>query len=79
MTKKIDTTRRRDGTPRRSGNAARASFFNSGREVETPGYRQKPPPVPDDTRDVTGRIFGDPMPGRSALDAMRRQGRQLPV
>lgn len=24
--------------------------------------------IPDDTRDLTGRIFGDPLPGRSALD-----------
>lgn len=24
--------------------------------------------LPDDTRDITARIFGDPIPGRSALD-----------
>lgn len=24
--------------------------------------------IPSDTRDLTGRIFGDPLPGRSALD-----------
>lgn len=24
--------------------------------------------VPRDTRDLTGRVFGDPIPGRSALD-----------
>jgi hypothetical protein len=24
---------------------------------------------PDDTRDLTGRFFGDPLPGRSALDS----------
>lgn len=24
--------------------------------------------VPRDTRDLTGRVFGDPLPGRSALD-----------
>lgn len=24
--------------------------------------------IPDDTRDVTARIMGDPLPGRSALD-----------
>jgi len=28
-----------------------------------------------DTRDYTARFFGDPLPGRSALD--RRQGRQF--
>lgn len=26
--------------------------------------------IPDDTRNLTARIFGDPLPGRSALDAM---------
>lgn len=26
------------------------------------------PFVPDDTRSLTSRIFGDPLPGRSALD-----------
>ena len=29
------------------------------------------PPVPRDTRDLTARIMGDPLPGRSALDRMR--------
>ena len=24
--------------------------------------------IPDDTRDLTARVFGDPLPGRSALD-----------
>lgn len=24
--------------------------------------------IPDDTRDLTARTFGDPLPGRSALD-----------
>lgn len=27
--------------------------------------------IPDDTRHVTGRMFGDPLPGRSALDRKR--------
>lgn len=27
--------------------------------------------VPADTRDLTGRICGDPLPGRAALDRMR--------
>lgn len=26
--------------------------------------------IPYDTRDLTARIFGDPLPGRSALDRM---------
>jgi hypothetical protein len=29
--------------------------------------------IPRDTRSLTGRIFGDPMPGRSALDKERRR------
>lgn len=31
--------------------------------------------VPVDTRDLTGVVFGDPLPGRSALDRMRLEGR----
>ena len=32
----------------------------------------RPIPVPSyDTRDLTGRVFGDPLPGRSALDMKR--------
>ena len=27
--------------------------------------------IPDDTRSMTGQMFGDPLPGRSALDRMR--------
>ena len=27
--------------------------------------------IPDDTRSLTGRFAGDPLPGRSALDAHR--------
>jgi hypothetical protein len=26
--------------------------------------------VPRDTRDLTARVFGDPLPGRSALDKL---------
>lgn len=33
----------------------------------------KIPPVPRDTRTLTARIFGDPLPGRSALDQKREQ------
>lgn len=28
--------------------------------------------IPQDTRNVTQRFFGDPLPGRSALDRMRK-------
>jgi hypothetical protein len=36
-------------------------------EYET-RYRE----IPEDTRDLTGRIFGDPLPGRSALTRKQR-------
>ncbi len=29
--------------------------------------------IPPDTRDLTGRLLGDPIPGRSALDRMQSQ------
>lgn len=32
--------------------------------------------IPPDTRDLTGRIFGDPLPGRRAIDKMEmRRGK----
>jgi hypothetical protein len=40
-------------------------------KVEIAG--ELPPP---DTRDLTGRILGDPLPGRSYLDRMRAQQEQ---
>jgi hypothetical protein len=30
--------------------------------------------IPEDTRSITGFIFGDPLPGRSALDREQRRG-----
>lgn len=40
-------------------------------------YQPKPledlPPIPTDTRSVTGRLMGDPLPGRSYLDKMRAE------
>jgi hypothetical protein len=37
--------------------------------------RRRAGAVPDDTRSLTGKIFGDPLPGRSALDRdMGRRG-----
>jgi DNA-binding CsgD family transcriptional regulator len=35
-------------------------------------YRAARRRIPEDTRDLTGQLFGDPLPGRSALD--QRQG-----
>lgn len=45
------------------------------RFVQSPRFRPdvtKLPPVPADTRDLTARLFGDPLPGRSALDKEKR-------
>lgn len=40
-------------------------------------YQPKPledlPPIPPDTRSVTGRLMGDPLPGRSYLDKVRAE------
>jgi hypothetical protein len=33
------------------------------------------PDVPADTRTLTGQLCGDPLPGRSALDKMKQEGR----
>lgn len=38
---------------------------------EAEQQQERTPEVPKDTRDLTARIFGDPLSGRSALD--RRQ------
>lgn len=32
-------------------------------------FRQRRREIPEDTRDLTGRFFGDPLPGRSALNS----------
>lgn len=40
-------------------------------KIEVLGEREPP-----DTRDLTGRILGDPLPGRSYLDRMRAQQEQ---
>lgn len=40
-------------------------------QAEPPVVEWAAKPVPKDTRDLTGRLMGDPMPGRSALDRMR--------
>lgn len=31
------------------------------------------PKVPEDTRTLTGRVFGDPLPGRSAYDKLKME------
>ena len=36
-------------------------------EAETHEYEARLREVPDDTRDLTARVCGDPLPGRSAL------------
>ena len=41
---------------------------NAVHKVEVLGEREPP-----DTRDLTGRILGDPLPGRSYLDRMKAQ------
>lgn len=43
---------------------------NRGRNPFRPNDRDLPA-VPVDTRDMTGRMLGDPLPGRSALDKKR--------
>lgn len=46
--------------------AAGLTYF-SGRSTEQSAYRLMDL-IPADTRDLTARICGDPLPGRSALD-----------
>lgn len=36
-----------------------------------------PPPAPQDTRNLTARVMGDPLPGRSALDKKRNFARAI--
>lgn len=33
------------------------------------------PPIPEDTRDLTARTFGDPLPGRRAIDSHQGFGK----
>lgn len=60
---------------RNSGEAARIYRTTSGvgRTQSTRAERESIlPPIPPDTRSLSARMFGDPLPGRSALDAKRR-------
>jgi hypothetical protein len=57
----------------------RQSRRNQGGRKSTFAHYTEPRPEvlgerePPDTRDLTGRILGDPLPGRSYLDRMRAQ------
>jgi hypothetical protein len=42
-------------------------------EAKRHEYEARYHEIPEDTRDLTGRILGDPLPGRSAL-ARKRSG-----
>lgn len=41
-------------------------------EAKRHEYEARYREIPNDTRDLTGRILGDPLPGRSALARKRR-------
>lgn len=41
-------------------------------EAKSHEYEARYREIPEDTRDLTGRILGDPLPGRSALARKRR-------
>lgn len=48
--------------------AAGLRYF--GERVQREDIEARMAEIPYDTRDLTARIFGDPLPGRSALDRM---------
>lgn len=41
-------------------------------EAKRHEYEARYREIPEDTRDLTGRLLGDPLPGRSALACKRR-------
>lgn len=46
--------------------------FNQRTALDTEeSWRRQMATFPDDTRDLTARVCGDPLPGRSALDRAR--------
>lgn len=47
--------------------AAGLKYVASGRSVDEAARRLQAQ-IPEDTRDITARFCGDPLPGRSALD-----------
>lgn len=59
---------------RQADRERRARKPKKGSPQDRRGYREpviaEVPTVPIDTRSFTGRLFGDPLPGRSALDRM---------
>lgn len=47
--------------------------YHAARDSEAErGWREQLPLMPPDTRNLTARICGDPLPGRSALDMRAR-------
>jgi hypothetical protein len=48
--------------------AAGLRYLSTGRGAEESALKLREQ-IPPDTRDMTARLFGDPLPGRSALDA----------
>lgn len=58
---------RRDGSTNHSAESATSRPLPDNAPKRGPIF-----PIPEDTRDLTARFCGDPMPGRSALD--RRAG-----
>ncbi|MEM8575536.1 MAG: hypothetical protein AAGF48_12975 [Pseudomonadota bacterium] len=53
------------------GFAERANERNAMSRLER--ATGEPLPIPLDTRSITARVFGDPLPGRSALDKKRAE------
>ncbi len=56
---------------RRRAQIARNKLGGGARDLRIDDWRELAATIPADTRSLTGRIFGDPLPGRSALDARR--------
>lgn len=53
---------------------ARMKIYNDGRadRLAAVDALARLAEIPPDTRSLTGRLFGDPLPGRSALDVKRQ-------
>lgn len=65
MTGKLDNAVCREMTANKR--AAGVTLNISGFAVQQDAYRLMAM-IPPDTRSITGRVFGDPLPGRRALD-----------
>ena len=57
----------------KSGNYARRENADRHWKVSEEERKRRQAEIPPDTRSVTGRLAGDPLPGRSALDMELRQ------